>query len=158
MTRVNRGLVFWVLLLVSAIALPATAVTKKFMWQAKIATASGAGVGSAVITQVSGGQPGYLAGTFNAPNRTVVKVSLVRDDGTWPGAVVLCENGGDAGDCTYDDTRQYNLDIDGTIVPAMLIAAGINGAAYNDALRNGHLVIQLNDGALGQGTFVQVYP
>jgi hypothetical protein len=154
MERFKSGIVFWVLLIVS-IALPVSAqkAIKKQLYQANISVGT-IGKGSATML-LSQGAPEFMARTYAYPNSSVTRVSLVRDDGSWPGEVVLCENGGLAGDCTY--STDGNLDIEGAINGPMLGLAGITGAQFLNALQNDHMKIQLNGGGLGVGTFIRVF-
>ena len=55
MERLNKGLVFWVLVLVSiALPLSAQSTTKKRLYVAGIATESGAGVGNSSLMTSTG--------------------------------------------------------------------------------------------------------
>jgi hypothetical protein len=151
MERSKHTLWFWILVL-AAVILPTTTETRsKQLYQAKIVN-GGSGVGSSVIQFTQAGVVTYLARTFTLPNGAVTKVSLVADGATWE--VVLCENGGLAGDCTYDGTG--NLDIDGALNATMFNLAGISGGTFVNALRNGQLWIRLDDGADGSGNYVRI--
>jgi hypothetical protein len=152
MERLKRSVVFWVLLLVS-VALPVAAqkTIKKQLYHANISIGS-SGVGSSTIL-FSQSNPFYLVRTTNLPNYTVVRVSLVSDEGTWPGEIVLCENGTQAGDCTYDETG--NHDLEGYVV-APMFPIGLSGGDFVEALRGGHLTVKLNGGTAGVGTYVRI--
>ena len=152
MDRLHRGLVFWVLLFVS-IALPISAqkAVKKSLFVAQIATESGFGVGSSSIV-LSTSSPEYRVVTFNLPGQAGTKVAMV--DPTWGGGeVVLCENGGTAGNCDYNASG--NLDIEGSIVGPML-PPGVTGGMFIDSLRNGRLSVRINNGSAGSGVYFQV--
>jgi hypothetical protein len=153
MERLNRGLVFWVLLLVS-IALPLSAqkTVKKQLHVASIATEAGAGVGNGSLL-ISTSNPEYRVRTLNLPNQGGTKVSLLRSDLSWPGEIVLCENGGTAGDCSYDDSG--NLDLEGALVGPMF-PPGVTGGMFNTALSTGTLMIRINGGAAGAGIFIRI--
>ena len=151
MDRSKRSLWFWVLILAAAILPMKGEARTKQLYQAKIAIGS-AGVGSGVI-QVQPSGYSFITRTYALPGQAVQKASLVSDDGsTWE--VVLCENGGLAGDCAYDASG--NLDIEGAINAPMLGLAGINGATFNSALRNGRLWIRLDNGANGTGNYIRI--
>jgi hypothetical protein len=151
MERYKRGVIFWVLLITS-IALPVSAqkAVKKQLYGTNIAV-NGTGVGTATIV-LSQSSPTYMVRTTSQPNQVVTRVTVQRNDGSWPGDIVLCENGTSAGDCTYDESG--NLDIEGAIVGPMF-PAGVSGGDFLNALQGGTLSIQLNDGAAGTGLFVR---
>jgi hypothetical protein len=153
MERYKRGVIFWVLLITS-IALPVSAqkAIKKQLYGTNIAV-NGTGVGTATIV-LSQSSPTYMVRTYGQPNHVVTRVALQRNDGSWPGEIVLCENGTSAGDCTYDDSNGGNLDIEGAIV-APMFPAGVTGGDFLNALQGGTLSIQLNYGAAGTGVFVR---
>jgi hypothetical protein len=150
MERLKGSVVFWVLLLVS-VAMPLSLSARSK--QAYLANISkgGNGIGTSVIF-VPAGPPEYNVRTFNLPGQVGTKVSLSAPG--WPGQIVLCENGGLAGDCTYDGSG--NLDIEGAIVPAMMIPAGVSGGMFFGALRGGTLTVSINDGAAGSGIYFRI--
>jgi hypothetical protein len=153
MERLNRGLVFWVLLLVSiAHPLSAQKTVKKQQYATNIKTSSGAGVGTASMVLPTG-NPEYRVRTNALPGQAGVKVSLRRSDGSWPGEIVICENGGSAGDCTYDDSG--NLDLEGVIVGPMF-PPGVTGGMFIQTLQGELLEILINGGAAGSGIFVRL--
>lgn len=151
MERSKHTLWFWVLVIAAVIMPTSGDARTKQLHKADIANGS-TGVGSSVITVQPSGYS-YIARTFALPGGVVQKASLVADDGsTWE--VVLCENGGLAGDCIYNATG--NLDIEGAINAPMLGLAGITGGTFNTALRNGRLWIRLDDGGNGTGRYVRI--
>jgi hypothetical protein len=105
-------------------------------------------------------QYNYGATTFPTayPGQVVQAVKLSPSDGSW--TMPLCETGGDpADDCAY--AADGNLSDTGAIVPAMLMAAGIDGPTFDAALTGGTLQVHLYDASgaeLGVGTFVQTFP
>jgi hypothetical protein len=148
MDRYKRTFWFWAIVLV-AVMLPVSGETRtKRLYKANIMD-EGFGRGSAVVGEAPSGFD-FIARSQNLPNGVVTKASLT--NGTWH--VVLCENGGLAGDCTYDATG--NLDISGAINGPMLGLAGITGGMFATTLRGGNLWIYLNDGVDGTGNFVRI--
>ena len=164
MERFKLGLVFWVLLLVS-VTLPVSAQkqVKKQLYGTNLSN-GGCGVGTTSIL-VSQTPPEYLVRTHALPGHAVTKVTLLKDDLTWGGEIVLCENGGAAGDCTYNESDDYdghgNLDLEGVIVGQMFPTGPggvplVTGAQFLPALQGGHLMIRLNDGEAGSGVYVRI--
>lgn len=150
MDRVKRSYWFWALVLV-AVMLPVSSETRsKRVYKADIAL-DGHGVGSSVITEASTGYD-YVARTHAWPNQVITKASLTNTTGDWD--IVLCENGGLAGDCTYDSNG--DLDISGAINGTMLGLAGVSGATFSQTLRGGNLWIRLNGGSHGTGRYVRI--
>jgi hypothetical protein len=149
MDRLNRGLVFWVLLFVS-IALPLSAqkIVKKQLYVASISS-SGSGVGSASML-LSTSNPEYQVRTFALPGGAGTKVALTAPG--WSGEIVLCENA-TASPCTYDATG--NLDIEGVVVGPMF-PPGLTPAEFIGALQGGTMSVQINNGSAGSGLFVRV--
>jgi hypothetical protein len=143
MTRSKRSVAFWVMLLVAAI-LPSTLLATKQLYTAGI-NAGGKTVGSAFISS-NAGSVEYMARTFDRPNRAITAAWLTPTDFSW--SIALCTNGGPVeDDCTYN--AGGNLDIEGTVTPSMLLAAGVSGRAFFTALQEGRLTIQLSDGSFG---------
>jgi hypothetical protein len=160
MDQVRRGLVFWVLLLVSVVLTASDTVVKKVAYQAKItvlneATGNRTGVGGAFLWVRPDGTD-YMVQTHAYPDLSVTKVLLTPEQGSGYGEwqVILCEQGGPTGDCQHD--AEGNLDIDGAIVGLMLSAAGTDAPTFFGALRAGKLTVTLNDGSKGTGTFVRI--
>lgn len=151
MERLSKSLVFWVLMFVS-IALPLSAqkAGKKQLFAANINTEAGAGVGAASM-QLSTSNPDYRVRTFSLPAQAGTKVAVF--DTAWPGEIVLCENGGTAGDCTYDASG--NLDLEGVVVGPMF-PPGVSGGMFITSLQNGTLRIRINNGSAGAGVFVRI--
>jgi hypothetical protein len=149
MDRLNRGLVFWVLLFVS-IALPLSAqkTVKKQLYVANISS-SGSGVGSATML-LSTSNPEYQVRTFALPGGAGGKVALVAPG--WPGEIVLCENG-TTSPCTYDASG--NLDLEGAIVGAMFPPL-MTGGQFVNSLTGGTMSVQINNGDAGSGVFVRI--
>jgi hypothetical protein len=152
MERLKRSVLFWVLLLVS-VALPVAAqkTVKKQLYQTNIAIGS-SGVGSSMIL-FSQSNPFFMVRTNALPNMVVTRVSLVSDQGDWPGEIVLCENGTSAGDCTYDATG--NLDLEGYLV-APMFPPGLTGGQFVTTLQSEHLSVRLNGGTEGVGTYQRI--
>lgn len=152
MERLNRSLVFWVLLFVS-IALPLSAqkTVKKQLYATNIFSGS-TGVGTATIL-LSTSNPEYRVRTNQLPDMAGTKVALF--DPAWPGGgeIVICENGGTAGDCSYD--AGGNLDVEGVVVGPMF-PPGLSGGAFINSLTGGTLGIRINDGSAGTGVFVRI--
>jgi hypothetical protein len=141
-----------VLLLVSiAMPLSAQQTIKKELYHTNIRIGT-SGVGTSTIF-LSRNSPQYRAMTYTLPNNVVTRVALLKDDGSWPGEVVLCDNNTSADDCTYSDDG--NLDIEGSI-PGAMLPPGVSAADFINTLRGGHLMIRLNDGSLGSGVYVQI--
>ena len=159
MERLKAGLMFWVILLV-AVLLPASAQTqvKKVLYQAKIKITnpdgSTPGVGSSLIQPKAGS--GYeirvMTHAWPHPN-SVTKVSLVGDGYFWE--LIVCEDGG-VEDCLKG--ADGNLDIETTITAQTLNLQGVPPADFNDALRDGKLIIKLENGTKGTGTYIQIFP
>lgn len=154
MDRLKRGFLFWALLLIAA-AMPVSAqkTVKKQLYHANIATASGSGVGSTQLV-LSTSNPTYMVRTSAAPGQVITRVSLTRDDGSWGGDIVLCDNSIPSADaCTYDGTG--NIDIEGAVVGPMF-PPGVTGGMFVNALTEEHLQIRLNDGASGTGVYFRI--
>lgn len=158
MEKFKRGVIFWVLLLVS-VALPASAqkAQKKILYEAQIKIGS-AGKGGAQIVQKSSGFD-YMVRSFVYPDMSVVKVYFqISGDGR---EIILCENGGLAGDCAYidedpDTPEDGNVDIEGAVTQTMLNLAGVSPIEFYNALQSQVLTVQLNqDGEKGSGTFIR---
>ena len=153
MERLQRGFVFWILLLVT-LALPVSAQTtiKKILYQAQIKVGS-SGVGSSLL-QPKPGSYDVLVRTHAYPNYSVDKVALkIEGD---PREIVLCRNADPVfEDCTY--AADGNLDLEAVVNGSALFLAGISGAEFNAALTAGDLTIELSDGGLGIGTYIRIF-
>jgi hypothetical protein len=150
MERLKRSPIFWVLLLVSVFGAPALAVKQAYRTNISL---NGQGAGSAlIILNVVGttNQTQYMVRTNARPNMVITSVWLAPADNSW--TIPLCVNGAPADDdCTYDSNG--DIDIEGSITAAMLIAEGVTGGQFYTALRNGELLVHLSDGSTG--TFVR---
>jgi hypothetical protein len=162
MERLKKSVAFWTMLAAVVTLLPATLMATKAIYSAKIFNGTRP-VGSAFVgIQLVNRRVQYNYGvtTFPTayPGNVVQSVTLEPAGGGW--AMLLCETGGDpADDCGY--AADGNLNDTGSIVPAMLIDAGITGQQFDEALSGGTLVVRLWDAsqnALGTGTFVQTFP
>jgi len=164
MGRLKKSVTFWIILAVSVV-MPSLAnaqrtVTKKTGWSAAISDAGGARVGTATITRT-------VNCTFSGSNCIVTsiewryKLSTVAygctDQPCLPGQIVatkasivgpswsrvLCEDD----TCAYKAESDGDLDLSGPF-PSPLPSLG-------DELDRGDVTAQINDGALGVGTFVK---
>jgi hypothetical protein len=159
MGRLKKSVAFWAVLVAVVALLPTSLFATKAAYGTKIFS-NGRAVGSTVIYVMLVNrrmQYNYAVSSFTLPSQAVQRVTLAPSDNSW--SILLCETGGDtADDCAY--TADGNLNDSGSIVPAMLMAAGITGAQFDSALTGGTLTIHLSDGVnnLGTGTYVQTYP
>ena len=166
MERLKRSFSFWALLLAVVALLPAAVAgqgVKKFLFVTKI-TAAGKAVGASQFTEVNqlvGGKVkvtyGYIVATHSLPSQQVQLVWLAPPDNSWQ--IPLCQTGGDPeDDCEY--AVDGNLYIDGSVVPTMLINAGVDGPVFYNTLHNGLLTVRLSNGTstIGEGTYVQQFP
>lgn len=163
--RTKGGLIFWILLIAS-LAIPASAAIKKELYSARIMS-GGRGVGSAMLVHSNQGNPEYMVRTNAQPNQSVVKAGLQSVDGSWgvdiygsPKQIVLCENGGVSGNCTY--ASDGNLDITGVVNGPMLGLAGVSVSQFVNSLQRNvgqttNIKVVLNDGNLGSGPFARVF-
>jgi hypothetical protein len=127
-----------------AAVLPSTLLATKQLYTAGI-NAGGKTIGSAFVSSNLGSIE-YMARTFDRPGRVITSAWLTPTDFSW--SIPLCTNGGPVeDDCTYNASG--NLDIEGTVTPSMLLAAGVSGRAFFTALQEGRLTIQLSDGSFG---------
>jgi hypothetical protein len=147
MPQSKRALWFWILVL-AAIVMPTSSEGRsKQLYLAGISN-NGFGAGSSiVIVNVDGFS--FQARTFSLPNQVVQKAAIVSDGASWE--VVLCENGGMAGNCLYDSSG--NLDIHG---PVNLVLAGVSGGDFHEALANGQAWIRLDGGSNGSGFYIRI--
>jgi hypothetical protein len=162
MERVKKSVAFWAMLLAVVVLLPTSLLATKAVYTGKIFKGTKP-VGSSFIgIQLVNRrlQYNYGATTFPTayPGQVVQKVTLAPVGMAWE--MTLCETGGDpADDCAY--ATDGNLNDLGSIVPAMLMATGIDGATFDSALNGGTLQVHLYDAGgaeLGVGTYVQTFP
>lgn len=156
MVRAKRSLSFWTALF-ALVLLPAVLLANKQLYQAKITNEAGSGVGSSIITirQTQGYE--FLARTHALGGNQVTQVWLAPADNAWQ--IPLCTNGGAVDDdCTYDATG--NLDLDGGITPSMLMAAGVTGLQFNNALKGIssplNIVLWNGSAVVGSGAYVRI--
>ena len=149
MERLKRGLVFWVLLLI-AVAIPASGqIVKKTLYQARLKVGAGNTIVGGSLLQP---QPGFwdIDTHANPGSGPVTRVNL-RIDGD-SRVIVLCDNAG-ATVCTYG--ADGLLDLTSVVNGASLLLAGITGAEFNTALRNGLLLIEFDNG--GSGAYLRIF-
>lgn len=151
MERLKRGLVFWVLLLIS-VAMPASGqIVKKTLYQAKLKVDGGSTIVGGSLLQP---QPGFWdIDTHSNPGSGVVTRVNLRIEGD-SREIVLCDNAGTTA-CTYG--ADGLLDLTSVVNGDTLLLAGITGAQFSTAMKNGQLLIEFDNGAVGSGAYLRIF-
>ena len=151
------GVMFWLLLLVSA-ALPSAAQTtvKKQLYQADVWDTLSVGdtkVGQAMLIVRQSGYEYMVRDNYYALRIDRVTLEIAGDPGGRN--IVLCD---DSGGPPCDGI--YPLDLEGTLTASMLQLAEngpVTAQEFHTALASGLLTIAFNDGDFGSGRFVRIF-
>ena len=168
----KKGLGFWVMLAAMVVMAAPSVLATKTLYHTKVFSGPNntglQGTAQVFITCTTGDPfgpclpPGKVIRNFMArgiPSATgqVTHVYLTPIDHSWQ--VDICENGGDAGDCTYDGLGV--LDVEMEIGNAMLIAGNVPGngpGSFASTLSNNQmLAVFVGTFGTAQGTLGKLF-